>query len=507
MPRKKQGVTAGRARDAKGRLLPADAKAPKVTAAQQPPQPEPGPVVNLPMPAVVPSMWTPNGGTEVDGLYPSLATWRQLHEIGQTILESGMKPAWIHTIQQMVTVLLRGYELRVGPSQILWNTYLGDDGRLLNTAELMRSLVQRSGAGYLRPVRRDNEEVTYEAVRYGATPEADVKVTVTWHVGMLPGGPLKGQPRQTLDARATSEICRTLFADIAGGYTPEDFDRPTGPPQARPTPPPPPTTPPPAEPVQPVAVTPPAPEPPAVTPEAPPAQASPPKGAKKAPTEPAAPPAPSAKPEAPAQVAPPVSAVPGDVGPDPKVPGYGQEVLPGRKLVRLVQVPMPDGTHAPRYTAGISADQIGRIFQVAGEQYQEVAQKWLGSKKLKGLSWCTEEEGAELIVMLTGIASGAHTTLGVNPANPTPELTRERALHIFSREMGKLEFDVDQALRYVAQKTGVMDPARLLPEQIVQAAEDFRAMAAADLNSFKIAFARETDRMGIDPQGGSGAPF
>src|SRR5215471_3860861 len=476
MPRKKQtGVTAGRPRDAKGRLLPAQPPPEGVQPA--PPQmPEP-PVPIMPpeppvaaVPTLTPVEWVPDMGP-----YPTPAVWRQLHEIGQTILESGMKPAWVHTIQQMVTVLLRGYELRVGPSQILWNTYLGDDGRLLNSAELMRSLILRSGVGHLEVVRRDNEEVTYKAVR-GPT-----EITVTWKVTDLAGQPTKGLPRQTLDARCTSEIARTLFADIAGGYTPEDF-----PSQPTPPAPPPPPAAKPEPPKQAAPPPPPAPEPPAKAPEKP---AEPPAASPPAPAPAAAPAAPPAA---------------------PAPPGYNEEVMPGRRLTRLVQAPLPSGERKPVYTAGISADQIARIYQTAGQQHQAAAQRWLQYHKLQRLSWATEEEGQDMIRFLMGVADGGDIeemlVLGVNPKAPVPELTRERALHIFTREMGNIGLDTDQALRYIAQKAGVATHADLVPEQIVQAAEDFKALAAADLNSFKLAFARETDRMGIDPFCG-GAPF
>jgi hypothetical protein len=479
MARKKTGVTANRQRDEKGRLLPA--------AEQAKPPVEPQPVA-APQPAVAPPMPEPQpplfeAPMPGDGLYPNPIVWRQLHEIGQTILESGMKPDWIHTIQQMVTVLLRGYELRVGPHQILWNTYRGDDGRLLNTAELMRSLVLRSGVGQLEVVRRDNEEVTYKATR-GST-----QITATWKISDL-AGPIKGLPRQTLDARCISEICRTLFADIAGGYTPEDFDRPSQPQAVPPTPPAPP--PPPAEPEKPKAAPPapaPAPEAPVKAPEPPP---EPPAAAAKAPEPPPAAPPPQAAPAAPAP------------------PGYNEEVQPGRRLTRLVQAPLPDGRKQPVYTAGITADQIARIYQTAGQQHQAAAQRWLQYHKLQRLSWVTEEEAQDMIRFLTGVASGGNIeellVLGADPKNPVPELTRDRALHIFAREMQAIGLDVDQALRYIAQKAGQPTHQHLQPEQIVQAAEDFKALAAADLNSFKLAFARETDRMGIDPSGGS-APF
>jgi hypothetical protein len=178
-----------------------------------------------------------------------------------------------------------------------------------------------------------------------------------------------------------------------------------------------------------------------------------------------------------------------------------EEVMPGRVLHRLIQVTTPDGQVRAVYSAGISADQVDRIYKVAGQRHQEAAQKWLGSKQLKKLSWCTEPEADELIAYLAGLDDGG------KPAKPAPPpLTFERAYGIFQKELDKIGLPVEQAAAYIAQKAGVGSIRDLLPEQVVQAAEDFKALAAADLNSFKLAFARVMEQEGIDPSGGS-TPF
>jgi hypothetical protein len=518
-----------RPRDEKGRLLPATAamhphnRAPQPKAKQKPgPQPGPkkshhkkkppldvvgamehaaaAPVPPAPPegPVAVPSVFLPPPAP-ADGLYPGTATWERLKEMAGILYQSGMKPPWMLSVEQVLATLLRGYELRVGATQILWNTYRGDDGRPLNTAELMRSLVQRSGVGYLRPVVRTNQEVTYEGVRYGKRGDGsdDVKLTVTWTVADLSGSPLKGMPRHTLDARCTSELCRTLFADIAGGYTAEDFDLGTAVRQAPPSggapaevPPSPPTAPPGASVSQPAApeASAPEPEPPAAEPAPTPAPA--------AAQEPIAAPEPAPEPQAEA----PVQSAPQPAPVEPPVSAH-EEVMPGRVLHRLIQVTTPDGQVRAVYSAGISADQVDRIYKVAGQKHQEAAQKWLGSKQLKKLSWCTEPEADELIAYLAGLDDGG------KPAKPAPPpLTFERAYGIFQKELDKIGLPVEQAAAYIAQKAGVGSIRDLLPEQVVQAAEDFKALAAADLNSFKLAFARVMEQEGIDPSGGS-TPF
>ena len=165
MPRKYIRLTppgTKRQRDEKGRLLPVTPPAvpvrkkpgpkPKVAAAPPPtpvlrkkPGPKPGfkrkplvpvpPPVDWPTPPIVAAVEKPvpppPPPVPPDGLYPSKETWERLETMAAVIHASTMKPGWMMSKEQVLTTLLRGYEMRVGPVQIIWNTFLGEDGRPL----------------------------------------------------------------------------------------------------------------------------------------------------------------------------------------------------------------------------------------------------------------------------------------------------------------------------------------------------------------------------------------
>lgn len=476
-------ATAGRPRDEKGRLLPKDAASEAVEAAaeRKPVKPAtPAPPPPLAAQSVEHALLAPYG------LYPSPELWTHLGTMADTILASGLKPGWIFTREQMLTVLLRGYEMRIPATQVIWNTYQGEDGRMLNTAELMRFLVLRSGKGTLRAVRRDNEVCSYEGVRYGRRGDGsdDTTLVVTMHLAELGSAPLKGLPRHTMDAKVTSEICRTLFADVAGGYTPEDFGGAVAASPMAPSPVASPPAAPAAKPAKVKAEKPekpvPAPEPEPITPKPEPTPAP----------QPEPTPAPTPAPEQ-------VQTAPAPATP----PGANEEVRPGIVAHRLVQAPVfidgkPTGEMRAVYTAGISGDQIARIQQVAGIQHQEAAQKWLGQRQIKRLGWLTEIEGDELIGYLQGLAGNGETR------KPPVELTFERAWELFSQDIGALGLPVEKVAAYLAEKAGVATMRDLLPEQLVAAAEDFKALTPTDLASFKLAFERLQEREGMDPSSG-----
>ena len=512
MPRKyvpKLAPGTPRLRDEKGRLISAARQAelqagrkkpgpkpkqPPMTVVAAParkkPGPKPGfkrkppvpiqtpPPVAAEAPASVPSVFIPQTPPpEPRSPFPSPEVYSQLQNMAVDIFNSGVRPEKAHKPEVILVLLLKGYELRIGPIQAIWNVYLGDDCQPLLKAELMRALVLRSGAGYLQPLERTDQRVTYRGVRFARRlGDPDTEVTVTWNVTDLSGGPMKGLPRHTLDARCTSEVCRTLFADIAGGYTPEDFDLPPhGGVSAPPLPPP-------SSPSQAAVAPEPQPEPPAPTPEPVPV-----------PEQPPAPPAePVPAPEPPAPAPEPTPAPP-EPQAAPVVGSGNEEVMPGRTLNRMVQV-TPPGEQTPRpvWTAGISADQVSTIYGIAGERYQAAAQKWLVQRGLQKLSWCNEAEGAELVAFLTSLANGE------KPTAPPP-LTFERAYENLTQVMAEIELPLDQVVAYIIQKHGVATVRDLLPEQLQAEADEFRTRATADLASFRIAFARLIDQQNMDP--------
>ena len=91
--------------------------------------------------------------------------------------------------------------------------------------ELMRALVAR--AGHRLDVKLASND---KVVLWGKRADNDSEATVEWSMkdaqqaGLAGRGAWKTYPRAMLLARATSELCRMIFADVVAGlsYTPEE---------------------------------------------------------------------------------------------------------------------------------------------------------------------------------------------------------------------------------------------------------------------------------------------
>jgi hypothetical protein len=98
------------------------------------------------------------------------------------------------------------------------------EGRPAASAELMRALVNRAGHR-IDVVESRQDRVTLA----GRRRDTGAQAKVTWTIGDAQRAKLTHNPawtkypRSMLLARATSELCRALFADVIGGlYTPEE---------------------------------------------------------------------------------------------------------------------------------------------------------------------------------------------------------------------------------------------------------------------------------------------
>lgn len=119
--------------------------------------------------------------------------------------------------------ILTGHELGLDPMQSLRMVHM-IEGRPSISAELMRALVNR--AGHLLSVTDAQQDAV---TLHGKRHDTGATATVTWTLedakrAKLLGNPAWGKyPRSMLLARATSELCRMLFADVIGGlYEPEE---------------------------------------------------------------------------------------------------------------------------------------------------------------------------------------------------------------------------------------------------------------------------------------------
>lgn len=123
----------------------------------------------------------------------------------------------------VMACILTGDELGLGPMQSLRMVNV-IEGRPAASAELMRALVNRAGH------RVDVVEARTDRVTLaGRRRDTGAQAAVTWTMADAQRAKLTTNPawakypRSMLLARATSELCRMLFADVIGGlYTPEE---------------------------------------------------------------------------------------------------------------------------------------------------------------------------------------------------------------------------------------------------------------------------------------------
>jgi hypothetical protein len=123
----------------------------------------------------------------------------------------------------VLACILTGQELGLGPMQSLRMVNV-IEGRPAASAELMRALVNRAGHR-VDVIEAQQDRVTLRGVRR----DTGARAVVTWtlddakRANLLGRGSWSTYPRSMLLARATSELCRMLFADVIGGlYTPEE---------------------------------------------------------------------------------------------------------------------------------------------------------------------------------------------------------------------------------------------------------------------------------------------
>ena len=140
----------------------------------------------------------------------------------------------------IVAIFLQGYELGLGPMQSLRSIVMIQGTPTLK-AETMRALVQR--AGHDIDLEATDEACTVKVHRRGWAPERWSTFTFTRadaERANLVGDNWRKYPRAMLMARATSEACRAVFADVLGGvsYTPDEIGDtvpvPSSPPAAAP---------------------------------------------------------------------------------------------------------------------------------------------------------------------------------------------------------------------------------------------------------------------------------
>lgn len=173
---------------------------------------------------------------EVGAVSPSVSatcaedTMRLLARTCRTLCVAGnelVPQAFWGRPEAAMTAVLMGRELGLGDMISLQRIHV-IHGRPTLAAELIRGLIWRSGHRLVY-LDRTAERCTIQGVRADTGSE----LTVTWtlddaeRAGLLKNATWRSYPRAMLDARATTELARSLFSDCVGWavYAPEDFDR------------------------------------------------------------------------------------------------------------------------------------------------------------------------------------------------------------------------------------------------------------------------------------------
>jgi hypothetical protein len=154
-------------------------------------------------------------------LSPAEVNWKTAQKIANTIF---IPSAFRGKPESVFAAILYGSELGLGPMQALSSIHV-IEGKPSMSPELMRALVAR--AGHRLDVKLASND---KVVLWGKRADNDSEATVEWSMkdaqqaGLAGRGAWKTYPRAMLLARATSEICRMIFADVVAGlsYTPEE---------------------------------------------------------------------------------------------------------------------------------------------------------------------------------------------------------------------------------------------------------------------------------------------
>lgn len=154
-------------------------------------------------------------------LSPAEVTWKVAQKIANTPF---VPMAFRNKPESVYAAVLYGEELGLGPMQSLTQIHV-IEGKPSLAPEGMRGLVLKAGHRIDVKVAANDR-----VVLYGRRADSGSEATVEWTMkdaqlaGLAGRGAWKTYPRAMLMARATSELCRMLFADIIAGlsYTPEE---------------------------------------------------------------------------------------------------------------------------------------------------------------------------------------------------------------------------------------------------------------------------------------------
>lgn len=129
--------------------------------------------------------------------------------------------------EAVLACVLTGHELGLQPMQALQSIHI-IQGRPTLSAELMRAIVHSAGHT-IRIIEKTDSRVVVEGQRAddpGHTLRIEWTIDTATRAGLTSKDMWRKYPRQMLTARAVSELCRDMFADVLKGlsYTAEEVE-------------------------------------------------------------------------------------------------------------------------------------------------------------------------------------------------------------------------------------------------------------------------------------------
>ena len=159
-------------------------------------------------------------------LVPSTAELSELFRLSETLCKTNFVPdAFKNKAAETMAAILYGRELGIGPMTSLQQITV-IKGKPGASPELMRALVRRAGHSITATEATDTVCVLEGKRSDDRTVERSTfTMDDAKRAGLAGGGAWKTYPKAMLMARATSQLCRSLFADVISGisYTPEEL--------------------------------------------------------------------------------------------------------------------------------------------------------------------------------------------------------------------------------------------------------------------------------------------
>ena len=158
---------------------------------------------------------------------PTEATIVAALKLAETLCQTSFVPdSFRGKAGETLAAILYGAELGIGPMTALQQIAV-IKGRPSASPELMRALIRRAGHS-IEVVEHTNESCTLRGTRGDdATTElSSFTMEDARRANLLNGGAWKTYPKAMLLARASSQLGRSLFADVISGisYTPEELN-------------------------------------------------------------------------------------------------------------------------------------------------------------------------------------------------------------------------------------------------------------------------------------------